>query len=97
MYVFCDITFVTVRQTGRHKGRQTYKQTGRQRGRWTDRQTNRRVAPEFCPGGEPSHLPIVAIHSKVEFWSDQQNLPVVENHTAVVTNVLVHHRPIKCA
>ena len=79
------------------------RQTGRQRGRWTDRQadregdrqTDRRVAPEFGPGSEPSHLSIVAIHSKVEFWSDQQNLPVVENHTAVVTNVLVHHRPIK--
>ena len=83
------------RQTGRQRGRWTDRQTDREGDGQTDRQTDRRVAPEFRPGSEPSHLSIVAIHSKVDFWSDQQNLPVVENHTAVVTNVLVHHRPIK--
>ena len=51
------------------------------------------VLPELGPRCEPPHFTVVAIHGQVKLWPDEQNLTIVEDHTAVVTCVLVHHWP----
>jgi hypothetical protein len=47
----------------------------------------------FRPRREESKFPIVTIIRQPHLWADKKYLLVVNNDTAVVNHVLVHHGP----
>ncbi len=56
---------------------------------------NTRNHPLLClgPGSEPPHFTIVSIHCWRHLRSDQENLAIVENDSAVVPHVPPHDGP----
>jgi hypothetical protein len=46
------------------------------------------------PGSKVPHLAVVAIVGEPHLGTNEQDLPIVYNDTAVVNHVLVHHGPV---
>ena len=68
----------------------------------TDQQDTRVLAvwytrslPPPLPCGEPASLTIVPVHGQDELGSDEHNVLVVKDDTAVVARSFVHHWPVR--
>jgi len=46
------------------------------------------------PWNEVTKLPIVSVICEPHLWADEQDLPVMDDHTAVVNDILVYDWPV---